>query len=145
MTLIPTDAPAHPEAKEAIEKVLKKAGWKIDDVDLYEINEAFSVTKTVSLMPATWSFISRSAIWLRLRVIVRRMYDWVLSWADTPYGTPALAAISFAESSFFPVPPDVNGGYRQGIPLGEGVTRWGAAGFGFAGLSSSTAKVAVIV
>jgi len=31
----------------------------------------------------------------------------VLSWADTPYGTPALAAISFAESSFFPIPPDV--------------------------------------
>jgi len=29
--------------KEAIEKVLRKAGWKINDVDLYEINEAFSV------------------------------------------------------------------------------------------------------
>jgi len=29
--------------KEAIEKVLKKAGWKIADVDLFEINEAFSV------------------------------------------------------------------------------------------------------
>lgn len=39
--------------------------------------------------------------------IARRMYDWVLSWADTPYGTPALAVISFAESSFFPIPPDV--------------------------------------
>jgi membrane protein YqaA with SNARE-associated domain len=35
------------------------------------------------------------------------MYNWVLGWADTPYGTPALAAISFAESSFFPIPPDV--------------------------------------
>ena len=39
--------------------------------------------------------------------IIRRMYNWVLSWAETPYGTPALAAISFAESSFFPIPPDV--------------------------------------
>jgi membrane protein YqaA with SNARE-associated domain len=39
--------------------------------------------------------------------IVRRLYRWVLHWADTPYGTPALAAISFAESSFFPIPPDV--------------------------------------
>jgi len=38
---------------------------------------------------------------------MRRLYDWVLSWADTPYGTPALFAISFAESSFFPIPPDV--------------------------------------
>lgn len=36
----------------------------------------------------------------------RRLYDWVLHWADTPYGTPALAVLSFAESSFFPVPPD---------------------------------------
>lgn len=39
--------------------------------------------------------------------VVRRLYRWVLHWADTPYGTPALAAISFAESSFFPIPPDV--------------------------------------
>ena len=39
--------------------------------------------------------------------IVRRLYDWVLSWADTPYGTPALFIISFMESSFFPIPPDV--------------------------------------
>ena len=35
------------------------------------------------------------------------MYDWVLSWADTPYGVPALFVLSFAESSFFPIPPDV--------------------------------------
>lgn len=39
--------------------------------------------------------------------MLRRLYHWVLHWADTPYGTPALAAISFAESSFFPIPPDV--------------------------------------
>ena len=38
---------------------------------------------------------------------MRRMYDWCLKWADTPYGVPMLFAISFAESSFFPVPPDV--------------------------------------
>lgn len=37
----------------------------------------------------------------------RRLYDWGLSWAQTPYGVPALFAISFAESSFFPLPPDV--------------------------------------
>ncbi|HWP85170.1 MAG TPA: acetyl-CoA C-acyltransferase, partial [Terriglobia bacterium] len=29
--------------KEAIEKVLRKAGWKMEEVDLFEINEAFSV------------------------------------------------------------------------------------------------------
>lgn len=39
--------------------------------------------------------------------ILRRLYHWVLHWADTPYGTTALAVISFAESSFFPIPPDV--------------------------------------
>jgi membrane protein YqaA with SNARE-associated domain len=38
---------------------------------------------------------------------LRRLYDWVLSWADSPRGTQALAVISFAESSFFPIPPDV--------------------------------------
>lgn len=38
---------------------------------------------------------------------LKRLYLWVLGWADTPYGTPALALISLAESSFFPIPPDV--------------------------------------
>ncbi|MCL6502317.1 MAG: hypothetical protein K6T86_06490 [Pirellulales bacterium] len=38
---------------------------------------------------------------------LRRLYAWVLGWADTPYGTPALALLSFAESSVFPIPPDV--------------------------------------
>jgi membrane protein YqaA with SNARE-associated domain len=37
----------------------------------------------------------------------RRLYDWVMSWADRRHGTTALFAFSFAESSFFPVPPDV--------------------------------------
>lgn len=37
---------------------------------------------------------------------VRRLYDWVLKWADTKYGPAALFGISAAESSFFPIPPD---------------------------------------
>lgn len=41
------------------------------------------------------------------RGIIRRMYDWVLSWADSRWGTAALFGISFAESSVFPIPPDV--------------------------------------
>lgn len=40
-------------------------------------------------------------------VLARRLYDWVLSWAETRYGTPALGVLSFAEASFFPIPPDV--------------------------------------
>ena len=39
--------------------------------------------------------------------MLRRLYDWVLHWAETPYGTPALFLIAVAESSFFPIPPDV--------------------------------------
>lgn len=39
--------------------------------------------------------------------MLRRMYDWVLSWADRPAGTWALFVLAFSESSFFPVPPDV--------------------------------------
>lgn len=37
---------------------------------------------------------------------IRKLYDWVLHWADTPYGVLALFLIAFAESSFFPLPPD---------------------------------------
>lgn len=38
--------------------------------------------------------------------IFRRLYDWVLHWADSPYGVWALFIIAFAEASFFPIPPD---------------------------------------
>jgi membrane protein YqaA with SNARE-associated domain len=37
---------------------------------------------------------------------LRRLYDWVLHWAETPYGVPALFVLALAESSFFPIPPD---------------------------------------
>ncbi len=39
--------------------------------------------------------------------ILRRLYDWMLSWADTPYGTPALFVLSLMEMLFFPIPPDI--------------------------------------
>lgn len=39
--------------------------------------------------------------------MVRRLYDWVLHWAETPYSTWALFLLAFSESSFFPIPPDV--------------------------------------
>ena len=38
---------------------------------------------------------------------MRKLYDWVLHWAATPYGPAALIILSFAEASFFPIPPDV--------------------------------------
>jgi membrane protein YqaA with SNARE-associated domain len=37
----------------------------------------------------------------------RALYNWVLKLAGHKHAQPALFAISFAESSFFPIPPDV--------------------------------------
>jgi membrane protein YqaA with SNARE-associated domain len=39
--------------------------------------------------------------------MLRRLYDWCISAADKPYAIWMLGIVSFAESSFFPVPPDV--------------------------------------
>ena len=52
--------------------------------------------RTVSLSPL--GFFSR---------LIRRLYDWTLSFAGSPYGSGALFVIALAESSFFPIPPDV--------------------------------------
>ena len=38
---------------------------------------------------------------------IRRLYNWVMGWADSPYSEWALFGIAFAESSFFPIPPDI--------------------------------------
>jgi membrane protein YqaA with SNARE-associated domain len=38
---------------------------------------------------------------------LKKIYDWVLKWAETPYGPLALFILAFAESVFFPIPPDV--------------------------------------
>ncbi len=39
--------------------------------------------------------------------IHRKLYNWMLSWADSKYSSLALFAFAFAESSVFPVPPDI--------------------------------------
>jgi membrane protein YqaA with SNARE-associated domain len=39
--------------------------------------------------------------------MLRRIYDWCVASADKPYALWVLGAVSFAESSFFPVPPDI--------------------------------------
>lgn len=38
---------------------------------------------------------------------LRRLYHWVLGWADRPGGPWALGVIATAESFIFPIPPDV--------------------------------------
>src|SRR3569833_1058642 len=38
--------------------------------------------------------------------MLRRLYDWTLREAEKPRAAYTMGAISFAESSFFPIPPD---------------------------------------
>lgn len=39
--------------------------------------------------------------------LLKRLYLWVLSWAESKYSVYALAVLAFIESAFFPIPPDV--------------------------------------
>ncbi len=39
--------------------------------------------------------------------MLRRIYDWCIAAAEKPYALWLMGAVSFAESSFFPIPPDV--------------------------------------
>jgi membrane protein YqaA with SNARE-associated domain len=38
---------------------------------------------------------------------LRQLYDWTLHWAEAPQAMSALFVIALAESSVFPIPPDV--------------------------------------
>lgn len=38
---------------------------------------------------------------------LKRLYHWVLGWAKTPYGYPAMAALAFSEAICIPIPADV--------------------------------------
>jgi membrane protein YqaA with SNARE-associated domain len=40
-------------------------------------------------------------------ILLRRLYYWTLRWADHHHNTKFLALLSFCESIFFPIPPDV--------------------------------------
>ena len=96
----------------------------------------------------------------------RRLYNWVMHFAETKYGEVALFALSFSESSFFPVPPDVllgalalgapkkwlrfavlcsiasvlGGifGYAIGVFLWSVIGEWVYANLGFTGLTRET-------
>lgn len=39
--------------------------------------------------------------------MIENLINWTLHWANTPYGIYALFILAFAESSFFPIPPDL--------------------------------------
>ncbi len=51
--------------------------------------------------------MDKSAAGWFIAAMLRRMYDWCIDAAHKPYALWILGAVSFAESSFFPIPPDV--------------------------------------
>ena len=42
-----------------------------------------------------------------IKHLIRKLYDWVLSWSQSPYAIWVLGILAFIESSFFLIPPDV--------------------------------------
>ncbi len=72
--------------------------------------------------------------------LIRQVFDWVLDWAKSPYGVLALFILAFAESSFFPIPPDAllialcMGAYRKwawfALACTAGSLFGGIAGYG---------------
>ncbi len=72
--------------------------------------------------------------------ILRRFYDSCLKWVQTPYGVWALFLFAVAESSFFPIPPDVflmalcisvpNKSFRYATICSLGSVIGGAIGYG---------------
>ncbi len=39
--------------------------------------------------------------------MIRKFYDYILGWAETPYGSAVLFILAFVEAIFFPLPPDI--------------------------------------
>lgn len=40
-------------------------------------------------------------------IMIKRLYDWVLSWSSSRWGWLALFVIALCEASWFPLPPDI--------------------------------------
>lgn len=76
---------------------------------------------------------------------LRALYEWVLGWAETPYGPAALFVLAVAESVIFPVPPDVllialalgsrSRAIRFGLICSAGSILGGIAGYGLGHLA----------
>ena len=72
--------------------------------------------------------------------VMHRLYYWVLEWLQTPYGVWVLFLVAVAESSFFPIPPDVflmalcigspNRSFRYGAVCAVGSVFGGILGYG---------------
>lgn len=76
--------------------------------------------------------------------MLRRLYDWMLSLSAGPRAKLALFWVSFAEASFFPLPPDIllvpmtiarpQDAYRLALLTGLGSTLGGALGYAIGSL-----------
>lgn len=76
--------------------------------------------------------------------MLRRLYDWMLALAAGPRAKLALFGVSFAEASFFPLPPDIllvpmtiarpREAYRLALLTGLGSTLGGALGYAIGSL-----------
>jgi membrane protein YqaA with SNARE-associated domain len=72
--------------------------------------------------------------------MLHELYEWMLHWAATPHAEIALCALAFAESSFFPLPPDIlliamgvanpAGALWYALLCSVGSVSGGAAGYG---------------
>jgi len=65
-------------------------------------NEAPRFKRFIESKPVL--FVLSTLNWPRRKI--RALYRWVVGWAETKQAEQALGVISFAESSFFPIPPD---------------------------------------
>ena len=67
--------------------------------------QAAAPMTTAPMTPAPMAAVPRPA--RAAEGPMKRLYHWTLRLAEKPYAPWALGIIAFAESSFFPVPPDV--------------------------------------
>ncbi len=84
------------EPRDSFARSLACVGRRADDTAMPEQPPSTSAVESVTSPEP----VSRWAIH-------RRLYNWVLSWAHHKHSTTALFILSFTESSFFPIPPDV--------------------------------------
>ncbi|RXF73752.1 YqaA family protein [Hansschlegelia zhihuaiae] len=86
--------------------------------------------------------------------MLRRLYDWTLSLAAGPRANAALFGVSFAESSFFPLPPDIllvpmilarpERAYRLALWCGVASTLGGLLGYAIGALLYDTLGLWII-
>lgn len=68
--------------------------------------------------------------------LYRRLYAWMMSWGDSPFGGVVLFLVALIEAAFFPLPPEV---LLVTLVLGRPVLAWRFAALGTAGAAGGSA------